>query len=251
VCRWPGLNGQWGLGGCLGDITSCTFHVFVYSFMPSERVCSPSKVWTVVRSAILDGVGQSNSQLLRYGSLRGSRKKMKARKDGRSVMADMAGQGACEALQARSFARNVYVPCMLVIPIDKGWQLYMMKLSHPSMTFRLPSSLRSIRHGTILRMLLSKCLLRASVSVRRFSALTQQVSSAMATERARLPHEDRTAGEPRNPNVHSVILCGIEEVNSNVRLYTLSAKDQDQGIRVCKVSSSLFENASTNNIWLQ
>ena len=91
------------------------------------------------------------------------------------------------------------------------------------------------------KMLLSKLALRTSVSVRRFSALTQRVSPPMSTERARQPHEERTAGEPRDPNVYSVILSDIEQVNSNVRLYKLSVKDQDQGIRVCQVSSNDFK----------
>jgi len=100
-------------------------------------------------------------------------------------------------------------------------------------------------------MLLSKYVLRTSLSIRRFSALTQQVSLPMATERARLLHEERTAGEPRDPNVHSVILSDIEEVNSNIRLYKLSTKDQDQGIRVCYVLIKSLRMTSSNDIWHQ
>lgn len=55
----------------------------------------------------------------------------------------------------------------------------------------------------------------------------------MATERARLPHEERTADEPRDPNLHAVILKRIQDVNSNIRLFRLSAKDQTEGILVC------------------
>ena len=54
----------------------------------------------------------------------------------------------------------------------------------------------------------------------------------MATERARLPHEERTADEPRDPNLHTVILQQIKQLNSNIKLFTLSAKDTTQGISV-------------------
>lgn len=54
----------------------------------------------------------------------------------------------------------------------------------------------------------------------------------MATERARLPHEERTADEPRDPNVHTIILQRVDQLNRNIKLFTLSAKDQTRGIPV-------------------
>lgn len=76
--------------------------------------------------------------------------------------------------------------------------------------------------------------LRVLLPLRSSGFLPQKTAffRTMATERARLPHEERTADEPRDPNLHTVILKQIQEVNSNIRLFTLSAKDQVAGIPV-------------------
>jgi hypothetical protein len=56
----------------------------------------------------------------------------------------------------------------------------------------------------------------------------------MATERGRLPHEDRTATEPRERELHDVILHSIEDVNESIKLYKLRVKDAKKGVKVRK-----------------
>ncbi|KAF2172927.1 hypothetical protein M409DRAFT_49436 [Zasmidium cellare ATCC 36951] len=53
----------------------------------------------------------------------------------------------------------------------------------------------------------------------------------MATIRTSRPHQDRTAQEPRDPSVHSVILANIREVNENIRLLRLNATDPNRAIK--------------------
>lgn len=43
----------------------------------------------------------------------------------------------------------------------------------------------------------------------------------MATIRSSVPHEDRTAAEPREGQLEAVVLANIKEVNDNVRLLRL------------------------------
>lgn len=54
----------------------------------------------------------------------------------------------------------------------------------------------------------------------------------MATDRSQLPHEDRTAAEPRQDKLNDVVLHEIQQVNNSIRLYTLRIKDREKGIKV-------------------
>lgn len=54
----------------------------------------------------------------------------------------------------------------------------------------------------------------------------------MATIRSSLPHEDRTASEPRENTLEPVILANIREVNENIRLFRLNAADPNHTIKV-------------------
>jgi hypothetical protein len=54
----------------------------------------------------------------------------------------------------------------------------------------------------------------------------------MGGERRRLPHEDRTATEPREKDVHDVILDNIENFNQSVKLFKLKVKDGTNGVKV-------------------
>jgi hypothetical protein len=54
----------------------------------------------------------------------------------------------------------------------------------------------------------------------------------MAAVRAKLPHEDRTATEPRQDDIHPVILSKIERVNSNIKLFKLKVQDKEKGVKV-------------------
>lgn len=54
----------------------------------------------------------------------------------------------------------------------------------------------------------------------------------MATIRSSLPHEDRTAAEPRQNSIEPVILSHIRQVNDNIRLLRLNAVDPNHSIKV-------------------
>ena len=54
----------------------------------------------------------------------------------------------------------------------------------------------------------------------------------MATIRSSVPHEDRTAAEPRENRLEPVILSHIREINATVRLLRLSAVDPNHTIKV-------------------
>ncbi|KAK4574387.1 hypothetical protein LTR86_002149 [Recurvomyces mirabilis] len=54
----------------------------------------------------------------------------------------------------------------------------------------------------------------------------------MATIRSSLPHEDRTASQPRADGIEPVILSNIREINPAVRLLRLSARDPQHTIKV-------------------
>lgn len=54
----------------------------------------------------------------------------------------------------------------------------------------------------------------------------------MAKPRAQMSHEERTADEPRDHDIHLVNLSNIEEVNPTVRLLQLRVQDQERGLKV-------------------
>jgi hypothetical protein len=54
----------------------------------------------------------------------------------------------------------------------------------------------------------------------------------MTTERTKLPHEDRTARQPRSGELHPVILDAVETVNDSIRLFKLRIKNEERGIKV-------------------
>ena len=55
---------------------------------------------------------------------------------------------------------------------------------------------------------------------------------ARSAIRSGLGHEERTAAEPRDKDLHPVILNSIESVNEKIRLFRLAIKDQRSGIPV-------------------
>lgn len=59
----------------------------------------------------------------------------------------------------------------------------------------------------------------------------------MATVRSSLPHEDRTAAEPREGRLEPVVLSNIRQVNENIRLLRLNAADPDHTIKVRPIQS--------------
>jgi hypothetical protein len=59
----------------------------------------------------------------------------------------------------------------------------------------------------------------------------------MAIKKAQLPHEDRTAAEPRSKELHPVILDKVKTVNDGIRLFKLKVKDKKGGVKVCLLSN--------------
>ena len=55
---------------------------------------------------------------------------------------------------------------------------------------------------------------------------------ARSAIRSGLSHEERTATEPRDKDLHTVILNSIESVNEKIRLFQLVIKDRRSGIPV-------------------
>ncbi len=53
----------------------------------------------------------------------------------------------------------------------------------------------------------------------------------MATIRSSLPHEERTAAEPRENRLEPVILSNIRQINDSIRLLRLSAVDPNHTIK--------------------
>lgn len=60
----------------------------------------------------------------------------------------------------------------------------------------------------------------------------QHQQRQMATVHDSLPHEERTATEPRESQLEPVILSQIREVNENIRLLRLQAVDHNRTIKV-------------------
>ena len=54
----------------------------------------------------------------------------------------------------------------------------------------------------------------------------------MATVRASLSHEERTAQEPREQRIEPVILSRIDPVNDTIRLLRLSSVDRNHTLKV-------------------
>jgi hypothetical protein len=53
----------------------------------------------------------------------------------------------------------------------------------------------------------------------------------MAIVRANISHEDRTVAEPRQDDIHPVVLSKIERVNNDTKLFKLSIQDKEKGVR--------------------
>jgi len=78
-----------------------------------------------------------------------------------------------------------------------------------------------------------------------FRFLTSASIRSMATIRSSIPHEDRTATEPRENRLEPVVLSHIREVNDNVRLLRLNAIDPNHTIKVRLLQSDCDDLNST------
>lgn len=54
----------------------------------------------------------------------------------------------------------------------------------------------------------------------------------MATVNTSLPHEQRTAAEPRANRLEPVVVANIREINDSIRLLRLHAADPEHTIKV-------------------
>ena len=52
-----------------------------------------------------------------------------------------------------------------------------------------------------------------------------------------IPHEERTAAEPREHCIHKVILDRIEEVNTSIRLLKLKMHNGDEQLQACDLGN--------------
>ena len=54
-----------------------------------------------------------------------------------------------------------------------------------------------------------------------------------------VPHEERTAAEPREHGMHKFILDRIEEVNTNIRLLKLRMQNGDDQLQACNLKNRM------------
>ena len=66
----------------------------------------------------------------------------------------------------------------------------------------------------------------------------------MATIRSSLPHEDRTASEPRENSLEPVVLSNIREINDSIRLLRLSTIDPNCTIKVCCFAALIVHSSN-------
>ena len=65
-------------------------------------------------------------------------------------------------------------------------------------------------------------------------------SKVMSTSKTTsVPHEERTAAEPREHGMHKVILDRIEEVNPNIRLLQLRMHEGDEQLQACNLNNHM------------
>jgi hypothetical protein len=90
--------------------------------------------------------------------------------------------------------------------------------------------------------MLRRCVVKGRVS--SYFSISQRTSFArrMATIRSSLPHEERTAAEPRENQLEPVVLSNIREVNESIRLLRLNAVDPTHTIKVRLVVKSGSRN---------
>lgn len=63
-------------------------------------------------------------------------------------------------------------------------------------------------------------------------ASTRCMSKKMDTADSKLSHEERTVTEPRQTNVHEVILARVDQINRSTRLLRLESANRQSGIKV-------------------
>ena len=130
--------------------------------------------------------------------------------------------------------RNLrFVPCCtdVVIEVTRArtaeWSA---RYVDPRTTYAIGLQLTKGMYDNCEMLLCSHLLFRSSARLSRSSA--RHTLRLMATVRSSLPHEQRTAAQPRENRVEPVILSHIREVNEDIRLLRLSAVDPGHSIKV-------------------
>ena len=80
-------------------------------------------------------------------------------------------------------------------------------------------------------------------SLRFKPALLLRRSMAQKHSKSGIPHEDRTAAEPRDEDMHDVTLHKIQDVNEVIKLYKLRINDAKRGVKVSASIMRLIDDA--------
>lgn len=59
----------------------------------------------------------------------------------------------------------------------------------------------------------------------------------MSTTTTSVPHEERTAAEPREHGMHKVILDRIDEISTSIRLLKLRMHNGDEQLQACNLDN--------------
>lgn len=81
---------------------------------------------------------------------------------------------------------------------------------------------------------------RSPVFLQRTFLAPLYASRSMATVRSSLPHEDRTAQQPRENRLEPVVLSHIRQINESIRTLRLKAVDPTHTIKVSAEQTMSF-----------
>ncbi|TVY18271.1 Oxidoreductase NAD-binding domain-containing protein 1 [Lachnellula arida] len=65
---------------------------------------------------------------------------------------------------------------------------------------------------------------------RRVPPIIRPMASPISRSKVSIPHTERTAKEPRDNNLHKVLLERMEQVNDDIRLFRLVPADREKGL---------------------
>lgn len=67
---------------------------------------------------------------------------------------------------------------------------------------------------------------------RSYAKVLPWTMMAAVQQKLHLPHEERTANEPRSRGLHPVTIHRIKQVNKDIKEYRLKIADEKRGIKV-------------------
>lgn len=81
------------------------------------------------------------------------------------------------------------------------------------------------------------------LSARRFLGITRIPGCRMSSESGKpyKSHEERTATEPRDPDLVDVTIDHVQPVHSTVRLFKLGLVDRQRGLKVSQWPHNIFK----------